>query len=167
MTFLDTIGKLLSDGELSGQSPERTIANIAAATADEEVRVEHPDPAPPRHRTQGTPEDNEHVILVAFHLTAPDRVTAEEELLQHLPQPGDLSGGVDGMGFATDVVRIEEWWVAEDDRRDRSDNDSAVFVHPGAQQKAHDTLRFYGLTAPGNDPSRQGRLVSRFEAPER
>lgn len=28
---------------------------------------------------------------------------------------------------------IDSWWIAEDDRQDRSDNDSAIFVPRGAQ----------------------------------
>ncbi len=49
---------------------------------------------------------------------------------------------------------VEEWWIAEDDRHDGSDNDSAIFVPRGSQQdmraviRAHlDGVRPYPYTA--------------------
>ena len=47
---------------------------------------------------------------------------------------------------------MECWWIAEDDRRDGSDNDSAVFVHPGKQMEAYRLLRLHQLTPVNNDP---------------
>lgn len=88
---------------------------------------------------------SEHVILVAFHVTGPDREAAERALLANLPRPGVLNPYFDS-------TRLEEWWVAEDDRRDGSDNDSAVFVSPGNQQRAFEVLHAEGLTPDVNDP---------------
>jgi len=99
----------------------------------------------------------EHVILVAVTATAPSREEAEQMVCRHLPRPGLIDATLPG------EPRIESWWVAEDDRRDRSDNDSAVFVHPGAQAKASKVLYDLGLTPACN-------LVvpepTRFEVPE-
>lgn len=76
----------------------------------------------------------EHTILVAFTLDAPDRRLAEAHLHSILPSP---QGNPDA---------LTSWWVAEDDRRDRSDNDSAVFVTPGQQRRASILLNQEGLT---------------------
>lgn len=57
---------------------------------------------------------SEHVILVAVNIAAPTRQEAVSSL-------GSFLSGV------------PEWWVAEDDRTDGSDNDSAVFVPYGKQ----------------------------------
>lgn len=64
-----------------------------------------------------------HTILVAFNIQGETRQEAMEELAQELPV-------VDG------VSAIECWWIAEDDRIDNSDEDSAVFVPKGKQIEA-------------------------------
>jgi hypothetical protein len=61
----------------------------------------------------------EHTILVAVTVYAPDRLAAQSKVMGLLPKPG-----VDG---------VDSWWIAEDDRMDGSDNDSAVFVPMGKQ----------------------------------
>lgn len=66
--------------------------------------------------------DEEHIILVAFEVNAHSRRQAHTRLMEHLGSP--------------DHVSVGAWWVAEDDRRDGSDNDSAVFVHPGMKGPA-------------------------------
>lgn len=77
-----------------------------------------------------------HVFLVAFNVESDaDRSEVERMLRAELPRPG---------------VVVESWWVAEDDRHDGSDNDSAVFVHPGAQEAASRLLHENGLTADCN-----------------
>lgn len=63
----------------------------------------------------------EHTILVAFTVYAPDWTAAQSTLMRQLPKPG-----------AND---IDSWWIAEDERDDGSDNDSAVFVPKGDQHK--------------------------------
>jgi hypothetical protein len=72
----------------------------------------------------------EHVFLVAVTVEAEDRETAERHLHTVLPTPGE---------------EVESWWIAEDDRRDRSDNDSAVFVPLGTQRLAAEHLLTQGL----------------------
>lgn len=80
---------------------------------------------------------NEHVILVAVSVTTPlDREGAEKNL--HA-----LLRGVQRAQWA-DGTHIDSWWIAEDERHDESDLDSAVFVHPGHQQEARDLLRAKG-----------------------
>jgi hypothetical protein len=61
----------------------------------------------------------EHTILVAVTVYAPTWEAAQAKLMLNLPKPG-----VDG---------IDSWWIAEDERSDGSDNDSAVFVPKGRQ----------------------------------
>lgn len=101
----------------------------------------------------------EHVFLVAVQVSVPDymnRLDAEREMRRMLPRPGD---------DLRTAGRIECWWVAEDDRDDGSDNDSAIFVSPGAQQAAYEVLRKCGFTPDCNDPSKtQGDTF--WEAPE-
>lgn len=64
----------------------------------------------------------EHTILVAFTVYAPTWEQAQARLMRQLPSPDHP--GVDG---------IDSWWIAEDERYDGSDNDSAVFVPKGKQ----------------------------------
>jgi hypothetical protein len=100
-----------------------------------------------------TQAGTEHVFLVALHTdgTFNSREDAELAVRLALPRPADFhSSG------------IAEWWIAEDDRHDGSDNDSAVFVHPGVQEAAHRALRARQLTAECNDPARDSD-PSRFE----
>lgn len=92
----------------------------------------------------------EHVILVAFQMrdAYEDRQEAEAALTAAL-QP--VLTGHSQSGPA------ECWWVAEDDRHDGSDNDSAVFVHPGTQQLSASVLHRTGLTAHYNIVEREVR----------
>lgn len=78
----------------------------------------------------------EHTILVAFTVYGDDRKEAQESLLEQLPKVTD-----------DDTRDITSWWIAEDDRIEGSDNDSAVFVDPGSQAKASRALRHMGYTA--------------------
>jgi len=66
--------------------------------------------------------DPAHTILVAFTVHAPTMEQAQARLMRQLPSPDHP--GVDG---------IDSWWIAEDERYDGSDNDSAVFVPKGKQ----------------------------------
>lgn len=65
----------------------------------------------------------EHVILVAFQVEAETSEGAQQDLMRWLPKPGDPDR--DGLSC---------WWIAEDDRIDGSDNDSAIFVPKGCQE---------------------------------
>lgn len=82
---------------------------------------------------------SEHVILVAMSIEAPNRHAAHLALHRLLPEAGD----------STPMGEVESWWVAEDDRLDRSDCDSAVFVSPTNQERARDLLIAAGLHEPG------------------
>lgn len=81
----------------------------------------------------------EHVIQVAVVCAAPDRRTAHEHVQRSLPRP---------VGYTDDTTEpaIDSWWIAEDDRTDGSDCDSAVFVSPGNQALASTLLQAVGLT---------------------
>lgn len=83
---------------------------------------------------------NEHTILVAFTVEAETRKQAHESVQREMPKPSESQ-------------TITSWWVAEDDRHDRSDNDSAVFVTPGAAEAAFKVLLNAGLTEPHNRPA--------------
>lgn len=88
----------------------------------------------------------EHVILIAFTVEADTRAEAESVLAANI--------GIQRLN--SDVYTgISSWWVADDDRHDGSDLDSAVFVTPGFQARASRVLHAAGLTAYGNviDPS--------------
>ena len=67
-------------------------------------------------------DDDEHTILVAFTVYAPTWEQAQRLLMDRLPNPE-----ADGPAV------IDSWWIAEDERYDGSDNDSAVFVPMGKQ----------------------------------
>lgn len=58
-----------------------------------------------------------HTILVAFCVNADTREAAQRLLMRRLPRCD-----------ADFHTTIDSWWIAEDDRVDGSDNDSAVFV---------------------------------------
>ena len=66
------------------------------------------------------------MFLVAIVVEGQQRANAELTLHDGLKI---LTGG-----------HVSEWWVAEDDRRDGSDNDSAVFVPKGEQQAWTDVI---------------------------
>lgn len=90
---------------------------------------------------------SDHIILVAFHVTGDlTRAQAQEALLRALPRPSVIPSA------AGTVATLDSWWETEDDRIDGSDNDSAVFVHPGAQREAVEVLIEAGLTAGWNRP---------------
>lgn len=65
-----------------------------------------------------------HVRLVAFEVHGDTIAEADAALQSKLH-------GILKMNDPASA--IECWWVAEDDRTDGSDNDSAVFVPPGTQ----------------------------------
>jgi len=94
---------------------------------------------------------SERVVLVAINLnvegSAPDDVI-EAALTRLLPRPG-TSLYDQGPGH---FGQVESWWVAEDERHDGSDNDSAVFVTKGSQRSAFRLLHEAGLSGSWNNP---------------
>ena len=98
----------------------------------------------------------EHVFLVGISVRGDTRPEAESTLMGFLPRPNGLP----------DPSPVECWWIAEDARNDRSDNDSAVWVAAGAQQAAHDLLRSVGFTGKHNKPHREGgQFTGDYEPP--
>lgn len=93
---------------------------------------------PTSHRGPHDLEVGEHIILVAFTVEAADRAEAHDTLRRMLNPV--LDSQIESTSVAT------EWWVAEDDRTDGSDRDSAVFVRPGMQAEASAMLHGAGLT---------------------
>jgi hypothetical protein len=96
---------------------------------------------------------SEHVILVAVTVEAETREEAHTVAQLGMPRPG--ARYPTGKGFATGLVT--SWWVAEDDRQDGSDCDSAVFVTPGTQAQASRRLYMAGLTPRHNIVDRDVR----------
>ena len=88
---------------------------------------------------------DEHVFLVAFHMRGRGRDECQGQLIRSLRHGVPLGPGP----FKQREV-VEEWWVAEDDRLDGSDNDSAVFCHKGSQAKASEELYGAHLTEAWN-----------------
>lgn len=78
-------------------------------------------------------EPGYHTILAAFVIKGDSRQAAEEALHQLLPVPTYADGN-----------QLDCWWIAEDERYDRSDNDSAVFCKKGVQGPASRLLEKEG-----------------------
>jgi hypothetical protein len=68
-------------------------------------------------------------VLVAFAVNGESFIDAQRRLMARLPDPES-----DGHAI------IDGWWIAEDERVDGSDNDSAIFVPKGTQVHALDAL---------------------------
>ena len=79
--------------------------------------------------SQQNPHEDEHIILVAISVTGCESRDAAQDYLIHqaLPRPDDRR--------SEKVASIDSWWIAEDDRRDGSDTDSAVFITGGYEQR--------------------------------
>ena len=74
------------------------------------------------------------IVLVAFEVCADDMEDAQQQLMNKLlpnaPFPREYTEWLDS------------WWIAMDERYDRSDLESAVFIPHGISQKdARDVLR--------------------------
>lgn len=79
----------------------------------------------------------EETFIVALTVSSTAGLTREElELRLHemLPNSGERQDG----------ALLEDWWVAEDDRQDRSDCDSAVFVPKGMQTHCRQVMVHQG-----------------------
>lgn len=82
----------------------------------------------------------ETVILVAIQVDAEDEAIAQAVVMPHL------------RAMLTNSALINAWWIAEDQRLDGSDNDSAVFVSGVSQVEAARLLFRHGMTAYRNIP---------------
>lgn len=78
------------------------------------------------------------VLLVAFDVSGQNKRDVHQWLHEQMPMPG--------YDPKTSVV-LDSWWVANDERFDGSDCDSAVFVHRGTQSQARLVLRANGYTS--------------------
>lgn len=83
-----------------------------------------------------------HIILVAIHMRHNTREGAMELIATGLNSSPILSPHAERGGLG----HVEAWWIAEDDRVDGSDCDSAVFVFPGMQHTAAELLLENELT---------------------
>lgn len=88
---------------------------------------------------------SDHIFLIGIHVVMPagapvgdTRKEAEWQMMQAL---GEMLDRARESGSP-----VEAWWIAEDDRNDGSDNDSAVFVRMGDQAMAADLLAATGLS---------------------
>lgn len=71
-----------------------------------------------------------HTFLVAISVgPEPSREAAERSLHTMLPSPDDPRGDLGPGGW------VDCWWIAEDVRHDRSDNDSAIFIPDNITQE--------------------------------
>jgi len=86
-----------------------------------------------------------HTFLVAFEVEGEvTRPEAEEVLTAELVRVPK------GPGPFQVTTYVDSWWIAEDDRHDRSDTDSAVFVTKGAQADASRVLEREALSPAWN-----------------
>ena len=86
---------------------------------------------------QGPVDRPDEVILVAFQFHGVDRDRALQlarRIVLSIPLDDEIVAG----------------WVAEDDRTEEGDNDSAVFCHKGQQRLASATLIETGVSIPEN-----------------
>lgn len=93
---------------------------------------------------------SEHTILVALTVEAESRTEAQLAVMAAMPDPNLI----EARGH-----KITSWWVAEDDRMDGSDNDSAVFCNKGSQSAAFHALYRNELTGANNNPVREASHV--------
>jgi len=82
------------------------------------------------------------VLMVAFDLRGRSAEDVHYWLQERMPH-GDSEYEDANRG----EIRLDSWWVANDERFDGSDCDSAVFVSMGNQKAARALLRANGLLA--------------------
>lgn len=90
-----------------------------------------------------------HTVLVAFCVHADDFADAQRRLMRNLPRPGS-----DG---------LDSWWIAEDERIDGSDNDSAIFVPMGTCRQSADMLASARVLATAPKLLAACEAIMRFE----
>jgi hypothetical protein len=81
------------------------------------------------------------VLLVAFDLRGSSAEEVQNWLKRRMPR-GDTAYHSVTSGL---TVTLDSWWIANDERFDGSDCDSAVFVKPGMQEISREVLRQHGL----------------------
>lgn len=79
------------------------------------------------------------VLMVAFDLKGRSAEDVHQWLMNEMPVTGDHYSRHYG------DINLDSWWVANDERFDGSDTDSAVFVKKGQQKAGREALHSYGL----------------------
>ena len=82
------------------------------------------------------------VLMVAFDVSGDNAEQVHTWLQNQMPECGEHASGYIRGGSP---INLDSWWVANDDRFDGSDCDSAVFVTQGNQEAARVLLREAGL----------------------
>lgn len=82
--------------------------------------------------------ENEYTILVAFTVEGASRQQAHENLMERLPR--------DPLALNNPII---EWWVAEDERYDKSDNESAIFIPRAFSQEQAYSIVYSSLIGTG------------------
>lgn len=84
---------------------------------------------------------NEYTILTAFVVNADSMKQAQELLMAELPRPAGLPHR-----HLHANEWLDCWWIAEDERYDGSDNDSATFIpgyHQGNRETSWERVKYY------------------------
>lgn len=93
-----------------------------------------------RERIESFYSSREHTFIIAVMMRdntgTHDRGDAEAALVALMPRPAAVDDH---------RISLEGWWVAEDDRLDPSDNDSAIFVPKGMQAHVEQILASKGF----------------------
>lgn len=76
------------------------------------------------------------VLMVAFDISGPSRTVVEAFINNHMPSVEEEH---------PTGVNLDSWWIADDDRLEHGDCDSAVFVKKGCQEEARELLRKQSL----------------------
>lgn len=79
------------------------------------------------------------VVMIAFDVEGSNIEDVHNWLMDQMPEPGTHGDAGE--------INFDSWWVANDDRFDGSDCDSAVFVAPGKQKEARKVLWQAGLSS--------------------
>lgn len=81
------------------------------------------------------------VLMVAFDISGPSAEKTHAWLQEQMPDLSDeFIEAANKRG-----IQLDSWWVANDERFDFSDQDSAVFVAKGLQSQARELLRIHGM----------------------
>lgn len=106
--------------------------------AHKPVQKNRPKRNMPEPKTYAETGQFHDVLLVAFDVSGQNKRDVHRWLHAQMPKPS-LSYDPRETAF------LDSWWIANDDRFDGSDCDSAVFVTKGNQEQARITLRSVGL----------------------
>jgi len=126
--FTDTGAAAPADHDVAHEEGHEQVMELLAQLGESAVTTAEP--------------MKERIVLVAFQVNSGSQMHAQQLLTQELSKVELLQD--------TDSAGVVCWWTAMDERYDRSDNDSAVFVHKGVQAKAYALLIKLKLTGRWN-----------------